>query len=75
MEKALYLMRGGITDLSDILRIARTEGRKILNVQKVNVKPVVVPYNNGYLVVVSPEHNGVGCSKAPNVGGKRKEKK
>jgi len=68
MERAL-IIRGALNDLSDVLRIARAEGRKILNVQKIRVSPVVYPYNGkDYLVVVSPEHNGGACSKSPDVG-------
>jgi len=68
MEKAL-IIKGELPDLSDVLRIARAEGRKVLNVQKIRVSPVVLPYNGkDYIVVVSPEHDGHGCSKSPDVG-------
>lgn len=71
MDKTLFLMKGHIKDLSDVLRIARTEGRKVLNCEKVNVKPVVYPFQDGYLVVVSPEHDG--CSKASDVGSREQK--
>lgn len=60
MRKPLIIEAGNgkVTDLSDILRIARTEGKKVLNCHKVNVKPIVIPYGNAYLVVVSPERDG-----------------
>lgn len=68
------IINGPLVDLSDVLRIARVEGKKILNVQKVNVKPVVYPYGNeSYLVVVEPD--GSGCSKASSVGSKSKKEK
>lgn len=62
MEKAL-IIRGNLPDLSDVLRIARAEGKKLLNVEKVNVKPVVYPHPEGVVVLVSPEYNGDGCRK------------
>ena len=43
VEKPL-LIKGPLTDLSDLLRIARVEGRKVLKVDKVIVKPVVIAY-------------------------------
>jgi len=68
MERAL-IIKGALKDLSDVLRIARAEGRKILNVQKIRVNPVVLPFNGSdYIVVVSPEHNGGACSKSADVG-------
>jgi len=75
MERAL-IIKGSLPDLSDVLRIARAEGRKILNVQKVRVSPVVYPYNGkDYLVVVSPEHDGRGCSKSSDVGRRNKHQR
>lgn len=75
MEKAL-IIKGSLPDLSDVLRIARSEGRKVLNVHKINVKPIVVPYNGkDYLVVVSPEHDGHGCSQPPRVGRRKNNQK
>jgi hypothetical protein len=72
VEKPL-IIKGPLADLSDLLRIARVEGRKVLKVDKVIVKPYVVAYgNNGYMVVVEPD--GSGCSKHFDVGGKKKEK-
>jgi len=71
LERAL-IIKGSLPDLSDVLRIARAEGRKILNVQKIRVSPIVYPYNGkDYLVVVSPEHDGHGCSQSPRVGRRR----
>jgi len=75
MEKAL-IIKGELPDLSDVLRIARAEGRKVLNVQKIRVAPVVYPYNGkDYLVVVSPEHDGGACRKPSDVGSRNKEQK
>jgi len=69
VDKAL-LIKGPLHNLSDVLRIARTEGKKLLKVDKVNVKPILHLYTeDSYLVVVSPEE---GCSKDSGVG-KRKE--
>jgi len=65
------VVRGPLEDLSDVLRIARVQGRIILKTEKVKVKPVVFPYGNDYLVLVEPD--GSGSSKAFAVeGGKRK---
>jgi len=73
MRKALIIEgdNGKITDLSDILRIARANGKKILNCEKVNVLPVVTPFGNGYLVVVKPERDG--RRKSSVVGREKKE--
>ena len=66
MSKSL-IIHGPLEDLSDLLRIARVEGKKVLKVEKVRVKPVVYPYgNDSYLVVVEPD--GSGCSKESVVG-------
>ena len=72
-EKSL-IIRGPLEDLSDVLRIARVEGKKVLRVEKVIVKPLVIPYGNeSYVVVVEPD--GSGCSKESDVGlGKPKNK-
>jgi hypothetical protein len=64
-EKVL-LIKGPLEDLSDLLRIARVEGRKVLRAEKVKVKPLVLQYENGYVVFVEPD--GSGCSKASVVG-------
>jgi len=62
IEKALLInnTNNHIKDLEDLLLIARDLGRKILRTRWINVKPLVVPYNDGYLVVVSEgeERNG-----------------
>ena len=71
MEKPL-IIKGPLDDLSDLLRISRVEAKKVFGVEKVRIKPFVVPYGNeSYLVVAEPE----GCSKASDVGGKRKKVK
>lgn len=67
MQKAL-IIHGKLEDLSDVLRIARCEGKKLLKVDKVRVKPIVYPYNDGYVVVVE----AAGCSQASNVGSGKK---
>ena len=68
MEKAL-IIKGSLPDLSDLLRIARAEGRKVLKVDRVRVNPVVTSFNGkDYIVVVSPEHDGHGCSKPSDTG-------
>ena len=59
-EKSL-LIKGPLTDLRDVLRIAVAEGRKVLKTQWVNVHPVVYVRGNDYLVVV-------GCDGASDVG-------
>jgi len=69
-EKAL-IIKGPIGDLRELLKIAVVEGKKVLKVQQVKVKPVVFPYGNGnYLVVVEPN----GCDGALDVEGGRKRK-
>jgi len=70
------IIKGELPDLSDVLRIARAEGRKVLKVQKIRVSPVVLPYNGkDYIVVVSPEHDGHGCSKSSDVGRRNKNQR
>ena len=41
--------------MGDLLAVARVEGRKVLRVERVRVKPYVQLYGDGYLVVVEPE--------------------
>ena len=73
MEKSL-IIKGPLNDLRDLLRISIVEGRKVLDVQAVRVKPLVFPYgSDSYVVVVEPD--GLGCSKASDVGGGRKIEK
>ena len=68
------IIKGPLDDLSDVLRIARVQGKIVLRVRKVKVKPVVYPYGNeSYLVVVEPD--GSGCSKASDVGGGKAKNK
>lgn len=55
------LIRGPLNDLRDVLRIAITEGRKVLKSPRVNVHPVVYACGSNYLVVV-------GCDGASDVG-------
>jgi len=74
MSEKPIIIKGPVDDLSDVLRIARVQGKIILKVKKVKVKPVVYPYGNeSYLVVVEPD--GYGCSRESVVGdGKAKNK-
>jgi len=75
MEKAL-IIKGSLPDLSDLLRIARAEGRKVLKVDRVKVNPVVLPFNGkDYIVVVSPDHDGHGCSKSLDVERRNKSQR
>ena len=71
-EKPIFI-KGPLEDLSDVLRIARVQGRIILKTQRVKVKPQVYLYNDGYLVVVEPD--GSGCSEDSDVGGRKETKK
>lgn len=67
---ASLLVRGPLNDLGDLLEIARVEGRKLLKVKRVNIKPIVHQFNGDYLVIVEPM--GSSCSKTSDVGsGKR----
>jgi len=55
-ERAV-IIKGEMKDLSDVLRIARSQGKKIFNCKKVKVNPKVF-YNedgNEIIVKVSPE--------------------
>jgi hypothetical protein len=60
-------------DLSDLLNIARSIGKKAFNVERVNVKPEVTRIPDGYVVVICPEHNGHGCSQAHDVVSGKKQ--
>ena len=66
------VVRGPVEDLSDLLRIARHQGKIVLKTEKVKIKPVVFPYGNDYLVLVEPD--GLGCSNALAVGGGKDKK-
>lgn len=72
-EKAL-IIKGPLSDLREVLKIATVEGRKILKTQDVIVKPHVTPYGaSAYLVVVEAKN---GCDKALGCGGREnKEEK
>jgi len=65
------IIKGPLRDLRDVLKIAIVEGRKVLKVKDVNVKPIIYPYGNAsYLVLVEPN----GCDGASVVGGGKKQK-
>lgn len=66
--KALFIKRGKIKDLGDLLQIARTEGKKALRVDKVHVSPTVHSHGEDYVVVVS-----ASCSNTPVVGRRNSE--
>lgn len=69
MEKPL-IIKGPLHDLRDVLKIAIVEGRKVLKVKDINVKPIIYPYGNeSYLVLVEPN----GCDGASDVGSKEKK--
>ena len=54
MQKSL-IINGPLPDLSDVLQIARDQGKKLFRLDKsdkVTVLPFVYPYGTGYLVVV-----------------------
>ena len=70
--KAL-LIKGPLNDLSDILYIARKEGKIVLKAKKVKVNPLVVAHGSDYVVVVEPD--GSGCSKASDVGSRKTKEK
>ena len=63
MEKIIVLERRNIQDLSDILRLAHTIGKKVFGVEWVKVAPTVYPLKDkhkkvvGYTVKVSPDNN------------------
>jgi len=67
------VVRGPLEDLSDLLRIARVQGKIFLQVKRVKVKPVVFPYGNDYVVLVEPDLDGLGSSKALAVEGEENE--
>ena len=46
------LIAGPVDDLEDVLKIAQMKGRKLLNVDKVRVKPEVTELNGDYIVCV-----------------------
>jgi hypothetical protein len=50
LEKAVIIKGNNITDLSDLLRIARSIGKTILHCNEVNVNPHVF-YDNGEFIV------------------------
>lgn len=61
--------RSKIEDLSDLLRIGRSIGKQLLKVEKVNIKPFVARYENGYLLLV--EKDGHGRRESSIVGSEK----
>jgi len=58
MRKAILIEgdNGKITDLEDILNIAREIGRKLFpHAHKINVKPFLSQYEKSFLVIISPK--------------------
>jgi hypothetical protein len=58
MEERAILLKGNFLDLEEILIHARNVGKKLLKIDRVNVKPEVIHCRMGYLVVIAPEKNG-----------------
>lgn len=58
--KAL-IIHGTVTDMGDLLHIARSEGCKTLGCDKVTVLPDIIRRENSYVVFVAPK--GVSCSE------------
>jgi len=59
MERAIYIEKRGITDLGDLLNVARSVAKQVLNVDRVHISPEIAYINNGYTLIVSPsEKNG-----------------
>ena len=56
LEKAIIIKGDNIGDLSDLLRIARSIGKRILHCNEVNVNPRIFFYDGEYIVKVS-----MGC--------------
>jgi len=57
LEKAIIIKGDNISDLSDVLRIARSIGKTILHVDKVKVNPHVFYDGNEYIVKVSRQED------------------
>ncbi len=57
MEHILYIRKGGIDDLGDLLHIARSKGKKRLKCERVHIKPEIAYLPDGYVLIVS-ELNG-----------------
>ena len=72
MTETTLFIHGPLKELDDVLRIARSEGKRYLRTERVIVKPYVKPFREGYLVVVEPD--GSRCSGASD-GGRDKNKK
>ncbi|MBA7493349.1 hypothetical protein ES702_03907 [subsurface metagenome] len=53
LEKSIIIKGNNINDLSDLLRIARSIGKTILHVDKVNVNPLIFYDVDEYIVRVS----------------------
>lgn len=58
MEERAILLKGNFLDLEEILIHARNIGKKLLKIDRVNVKPEVIRCRLGYLVIIAPEKNG-----------------
>lgn len=58
VEVKPIIIRGDFRDLSDILKIARAEGKKAFKVDRVRVHPRIT-YGISYcIVIIEPEGNG-----------------
>lgn len=60
VQSKAIILKGPFKDLSDVLRIARHQGKKILKCNKVRVDPHI-SYNgpNDLIVLVKPEVNNL----------------
>ena len=57
-------IKGPVNDLEDLLKIARIKGKRILHVDRVNVKPEMYRDGDEYILVVEADK----CCKAPRLG-------
>ena len=71
MRRKALIINGPLPDLSDILAIARTEGKIVLGVDRVKVSPKVIMFDDTSYVVVVEEENG--CSKTSGAEGRIKD--
>lgn len=63
-RRSLVLTPGSIENLGDIVKIARVEGRKLLDVEKVCVLPYLNRDPDGnYIVIVEPESRSAGVAE------------
>ena len=57
-------IKGPVRDLEDLLKIARIKGKRLLGVERVNVKPEMYSDGDEYILIVEADK----CCKVSSLG-------